>query len=181
MWLPPVPAPCREISCPLESTKWFRSVSTSQDSKYILGNTSSVSRKRAGEELMRKVWIVVLLFLLVLHNIKFNRYYKDNKYLPMPIANPIFFSSSFAAFLFVTLSIPGTDIFAHFLMPDQIIHATQELAIESASRSDLHVLVGRSACDFSCLQCKVKGQRKLSRLSDCRAEQLIQVELVMRA
>lgn len=90
-------------------------------------------------------------------------------------------SIKFAAFLFVTLSIPGTDIFARFLIPDQMIqiHATQELAIESASRSDL--LVGRSACDFSCLQCKVKGQRKLSRLSGYRAEQLIQVELVMPA
>jgi len=79
------------------------------------------------------------------------------------------------------LSIPGTDIFARFLIPDQIIHTTQleELAIESASQSDL--LLGRSACYFSCLQCKVKGQRKLSRLSGCRAEQLIQVELVMHA
>lgn len=122
---------------------------------------------------------MVLLFLLVLHNIKFNRFIRIKKYLPIPIAIPIFFSTSFAAFLFVTLSIPGTDIFARFLIPDQMIHATQELAIWSASRSDL--LVGRSACDFSCLQCKVKGRRKLSRLSGYRAEQLIQVELVMHA
>lgn len=60
-------------------------------------------------------------------------------------------SIKFATFLFVTLSIPGTDIFARFLIPDQMIHATQELAIESASRSDLlYSLAGQHVISAVC-------------------------------